>query len=610
MSIFNKIGTSLKNLAQPKQSGGLAASNTNMSMNPAMLPSKNILNEIKPANVMRNYVSNLRPAPTMSVAPKQNPSILSGLTSNTQSQNAGPTFNTNTQTLVPTQPKLSSVNTNATMGTNTGTTNNPYSNIQVQGTTPTYTAPEAPIATPTQPQVDPMAEIRKRILASYDQTPEERMRLEELTRLNESFRLGQQGIQDQTIPMTDITGQQASLERRYQGRAGTLKDEITLRQAQRQAMQERGLKELELSQTQEEKPISIDGKLVQRQPDGSYKEVYSSKGSTGGVLDTTGQAWAKYVQNGGKISDVPDEYRNAVVLGMNQGGVTTPAQQQSISQAQTALSTFDQIFNNPALNRGALNRGVGGIIPGSNANDLKSAITTIQSLIGFDALQKMREASPTGGALGSISDREITYLQSVAGSLALPQSDKQLIQNLERIKTSFEVLKLINSQDGSSGSIDGIPFTKQGDNLVTPDGFKRLPDGSLQSFNSAGNASASDLSQAIARQESGSNYGAMNRDSGALGKYQIMPATLKGLGYNVTPQQFLSNPRLQDEAHTKLIQELTTRYNGNVDKILADYYGGPKAAQLVGTSAGNTPQGKYPSINQYVAQVRNRLNQA
>jgi hypothetical protein len=129
-----------------------------------------------------------------------------------------------------------------------------------------------------------------------------------------------------------------------------------------------------------------------------------------------------------------------------------------------------------------------------------------------------------------------------------------------------------------------------------------------QGFSAVGNTSASTISSAIASQESNNNYFAMNKDSGALGKYQMMPATLKGLGYNVTPKEFLTNPRLQEEAHSKLIEELTTRYKGNTDKILADYYGGPRAAAIIGTAAGNTPQGKYPSINQYVAEVKSKLN--
>lgn len=152
--------------------------------------------------------------------------------------------------------------------------------------------------------------------------------------------------------------------------------------------------------------------------------------------------------------------------------------------------------------------------------------------------------------------------------------------------------------------------TKANGQKITDEEIDAYIEQKRQSFNSVGNTSASNLSKAISSQESNNNYTAVNKDSGALGKYQMMPATIKGLGYNVTPQDFISNPKLQEEAHGKLIAELTQRYNGNVDKILADYYGGPKVAALVGTPEGDRPQGKYPSINAYVAQVKKKLNTA
>ena len=44
----------------------------------------------------------------------------------------------------------------------------------------------------------------------------------------------------------------------------------------------------------------------------------------------------------------------------------------------------------------------------------------------------------------------------------------------------------------------------------------------------------------IAKKESGGNYGAVNRQSGAMGKYQVMPSNIASwskqtLGYSVTP---------------------------------------------------------------------------
>lgn len=64
--------------------------------------------------------------------------------------------------------------------------------------------------------------------------------------------------------------------------------------------------------------------------------------------------------------------------------------------------------------------------------------------------------------------------------------------------------------------------------------------------------------RAIAAQESGGNYGAVNSSSGALGKYQIMPANVPAwskevLGQSVSPSYFLHHPKIQEEiARAKL----------------------------------------------------------
>lgn len=73
-------------------------------------------------------------------------------------------------------------------------------------------------------------------------------------------------------------------------------------------------------------------------------------------------------------------------------------------------------------------------VPGTPAADLQATIQTIQANIGFDELQAMRDASPTGGALGQISEREIAFLQSLIANLENSQSPEQLRENLEIIR--------------------------------------------------------------------------------------------------------------------------------------------------------------------------------
>ena len=76
-------------------------------------------------------------------------------------------------------------------------------------------------------------------------------------------------------------------------------------------------------------------------------------------------------------------------------------------------------------------------IAGSPAADFNATLSTIRSNIGFDRLQQMRDASPTGGALGQVSERELSELQAVLGSLSQDQSDAQLDTNLARLETLY-----------------------------------------------------------------------------------------------------------------------------------------------------------------------------
>ncbi len=74
---------------------------------------------------------------------------------------------------------------------------------------------------------------------------------------------------------------------------------------------------------------------------------------------------------------------------------------------------------------------VGGITP---AGQMESLMETIRANVGFDKLQAMREASPTGGALGSVTEKELAFLQSVFGSLRQDISPENVTRNLTRLR--------------------------------------------------------------------------------------------------------------------------------------------------------------------------------
>jgi len=65
--------------------------------------------------------------------------------------------------------------------------------------------------------------------------------------------------------------------------------------------------------------------------------------------------------------------------------------------------------------------------------DLRNMIDSVQGNISLETLQKMRENSPTGGALGNVSDKQSALLSSVLGNLELSQSPTILRQTINDI---------------------------------------------------------------------------------------------------------------------------------------------------------------------------------
>jgi hypothetical protein len=77
-------------------------------------------------------------------------------------------------------------------------------------------------------------------------------------------------------------------------------------------------------------------------------------------------------------------------------------------------------------------------VPGTPAHDLGKTLDTVRANIGFDKLQEMRANSPTGGALGQVSEMENKLLQSVWNSVEQSQSEEQLKENLEKVRTQVK----------------------------------------------------------------------------------------------------------------------------------------------------------------------------
>jgi hypothetical protein len=161
---------------------------------------------------------------------------------------------------------------------------------------------------------------------------------------------------------------------------------------------------------------------------------------------------------------------------------------------------------------------------------------------------------------------------------------------------NFRVEQLNSDHNALIADLKGGP--KQGTKIKIPTGI-----GAPVANNKFAN-----FVNAIAGKESGGSYSAVNKDSGALGKYQIMPGNFVGpggwdrdaLGRDITAQQFLNSPKLQDRIARYKLRKYFKEY-GVRGAASAWYSGDPNKWR------NTSPQGGYPSIAAYVNDILRRM---
>lgn len=165
--------------------------------------------------------------------------------------------------------------------------------------------------------------------------------------------------------------------------------------------------------------------------------------------------------------------------------------------------------------------------------------------------------------------------------------------NKIRAQAAQERLKRVNATVSKLKPQGGINFKKVRKDLNNIGGGGRFQD----------------FVNAISGQESGGNYSAVNADSGAMGKYQIMPANIQGqgtgwdydaLGRDVSPKFFLNHPKVQEKIARAKLREYFKNY-GAAGAASAWYSGSPDNWN------DQTSQGAYPSIHEYVMDILNRM---
>lgn len=119
-------------------------------------------------------------------------------------------------------------------------------------------------------------------------------------------------------------------------------------------------------------------------------------------------------------------------------------ERETLQTVDNTLSKLDQIIG-PEGKEGMVNQGTAGLIgkvssfiPQTPAYNLEKKIDSVKAALGFDTLQAMRDASPTGGALGQVAVKELEFLQAKVASLDIGQSPEQLKQHLQEVQTHYK----------------------------------------------------------------------------------------------------------------------------------------------------------------------------
>lgn len=200
---------------------------------------------------------------------------------------------------------------------------------------------------------------------------------------------------------------------------------------------------------QEKKSIGLDStKAFQIGSDGKITQV-----GGGGVNVNIGES--------GKLGPVPAGYvaktdpeTGQYYLEKVKGGTADLADQQqaksTLQKSETVVDNLNQLED--LIKSQSLLSPITGVVSekvpkvlAQKRTDAEAKLKTVLSNIGFGELSQMRKESPTGGAVGQVSDKEQELFQAIKGNLKLDQSEGQILDTIRRIRNVY--IKAANYSD-------------------------------------------------------------------------------------------------------------------------------------------------------------------
>lgn len=192
-----------------------------------------------------------------------------------------------------------------------------------------------------------------------------------------------------------------------------------------------------------------DGVAVVATPEGRYAPAQANPSL---MVSRTPEETAGAVQNAKNASDIaylPQQKAIEANAAVDAAGRTVTSKgnaERALDRPQATAAMQDATSNLDRLSQAANDLihhpGLNGITswnarvpdaPGSDAANARALLVNLKSQIGFGVLQAMRNASKTGGALGSVSDSEGVRLENNLASLEQSQSPEAFKANLRKV---------------------------------------------------------------------------------------------------------------------------------------------------------------------------------
>lgn len=145
-----------------------------------------------------------------------------------------------------------------------------------------------------------------------------------------------------------------------------------------------------------------------------------------------------------------------IKLGAKRAAAEPEQKAQALESASVAMRELDAAIKQseayPAMVAGPFGNMMKGV-PGSQATDVSKRLEVVKANIAFDKLQAMRRSSPTGGALGNVSDKDMALLQNSLASLDQAQTPEQFIAAMKNVRTHYaNVVAKIQGSGGQSAA--------------------------------------------------------------------------------------------------------------------------------------------------------------